>query len=571
MRGAVKELSFPFSIHRDIVRGHDLHFGYWDDTTPTLEDAQKKLTQLMLDHIGGKGLNILDVGCGFGRFAYLLARQGHCVTALAPDAAMIRYAEEHFSHPHLRFLCEAFEDRNPSWWKPESYDLVVFFESSQYFPCLGDLFEACGALLRPQGRMLLCGEMIYDESTAHETAVKPRRLYLMALAEAGFKIRSQKPIGAHTAPTCAAVLERLKTYPMCEGLDALAAGWQRQKQRHEEGAWGYEILEAEKDDYRIMASPQEDDPRLVELFHQVFAASRSLEHWRWKYRACPFGRDAVAVCRDAQGHVVANFSGYFVPVEDTKTTATAMVLQVGDTMTHPRVRQVGFGKTSLLVRTARYFFARWCEIQVPFVYGFNTGNIQKMGKMFLGYRPVYPLDEYILNLQCLPPSVWNRLHYTCRSLRAFGAEHDALYARVKKAYGRFLVVRNSRYLNWRFADPDRNYTLLEVRRRFGPVTAYLVAEKRNGVAVIGDLLLDPAHPGALERALHQLGRTLGVQTVSLWMSQTPSWLTALLSRLGFDRQPEPQGLWFVYVPFQIPLEPEDMEGFYFTRADSDLF
>ncbi len=567
----MEKLSFPFSIYRDIVRGHDLHFGYWEESTSSLEDAQNKLTQLMLEHVRGESLNILDVGCGFGHFAYRLALQGHHVTALAPEAAMIRYAQEHFFHPRVQFLCETFEGKHPSWWKPESYDLIVFFESSQYFPCLRDLFESCRTLLRPQGRILLCDEMIYDERTGQETALKPKRLYETALAEAGFKIRFHKPIGSYTAPTCEAVLKRLKAYPFCEGLDSLVAGWQKQKERHERGAWGYEIFEAEKDDYRIMACPEEDDPKLVQLFLQIFSTSRSLDHWRWKYRACPFGRDAVAVCRNPAGHAVANFSGYFVPVEDTLTKTSAVVLQVGDTMTHPQVRHVGFGKTSLLVRTARYFFARYCENQVPFVYGFNTGNIQKMGKLFLGYRPVYPLDEYTLKLEGLTPGRWNRIRYTCRTLQKFGPEHDILYERAKKAYGRFLVTRQSRYLNWRFADPDKNYNLVEVRRRFGHAVAYLVAEKRNEGAVIGDFFLDPEHPEALGQGLSWLGQTLGIQTVSLWVSRTPTWLTTQLSSLGFQKQPEPQGLWFVYVPFQSPLDAEDMQGFFFTRADSDLF
>jgi len=565
------DLTFPFSIYRRIVQGHDLHFGYWTENTASLEEAQKNLTTLMLERVHGESLRVLDIGCGFGSFAHELALRGHTVTALAPEPAMIRYAQEHFAHPHIRFLCETFEGRDASWWKPEAYDLVVFFESSQYFPSLAELFESCRVLLRPQGRILLCDEMIADESTAHETAVKPKRLYEIALAEAGFKIRFHKSVGAQTAPTCSAVLERLQAHPACEGLDGLVAGWQKQKAMHEGGAWGYEILEAEKDDYRILACPEKDDPELVNLFLQIFSTSRSLEHWRWKYRTCPFGRNAVAVCRDLEGNAVANFSGYYVPVEDTETGKEEAVLQVGDTMTHPQVRHVGFGKTSLLVRTARYFFARYCENQVPFVYGFNTGNIQKMGKLFLGYRPVYPLDEYTLTLDRLAPSPWNTLRYTCRILRAFGPEHDRLYERAKKAYGRFLVSRKSRYLNWRFADPDKTYTLAEIRRRFGGPVAYMVAEKKGEGAVLGDFFVDPDHPYALERGVHWLGRTLGVQTVSLWLSRTPSWLTAHLAHLGFHRQPEPQGLWFVYVPFQSPLEVEDMEQFFFTRADSDLF
>ncbi|MEJ5365494.1 MAG: methyltransferase domain-containing protein [Desulfosoma sp.] len=568
----MEELSFPFSVYRRIVKGHDLHFGYWDDDTASLEDAQNNLTALMLERIQGESLSVLDVGCGFGHFAQQLALRGHRVTALAPEPPMIRYAETHCAHPKVTFLCEPFEGRHPSWWKPGSYDWIVFFESTQYFPSLSDLFNACRELLRSNGRILLCDEMIYEEDSARETAVKPKRAYTISLAEAGFKIRHNKAIGPRTAPTCAAVLERLSDLPPGEDRDRLAAGWHKQKRMHESGAWGYEIIEAEKDAYCIRPCPQEDDPALVDLFCRIFSVPRSIEHWRWKYRECPFGRDAVAVCRDGEDRIVANFSGYFVPVEDIESDATpAAVLQVGDTMTHPGVRHVGFGKTSVLVRTALYFFARYCDHQVPFVYGFNTGNIQKMGKLFLGYRPVYPVDEYTAAVDALAVSKASMLRYSCRSFEKFGPDHDALYERAKRAYGRFLVVRKSPYLNWRFADPDRNYVKVEVRRRFGGLAAYMVAEKKSNGAVVGDFFVDPAHPQALARGFQWLGRALGVHTLSLWLSKAPEWLTGELRTIGFQHQPEPQGLWFVYVPFQRPLDTGDMHRFFFTRADSDLF
>ena len=568
----MEELSFPFSIYRRIVKGHDLHFGYWDASTGTLEEAQEKLTALMLERVPVEALDILDVGCGFGHFAYRLAQRGHRVTALAPEPFMIAYARQRFVHTNVNYLCETFEGKGSSWWKPASYDLIVFFESSQYFSSLDELFGSCAQLLRPQGRILLCDEMLYDEKTADHTAVKPKRSYMLRLAECGFKIRYQKALGPHTAPTCAAVLERLSREPPDKGRDLLEAGWRRQQRMHESGAWGYEILEAEKDAYRMQPCSAEDDPHVVDLFRQVFSAPRSMEHWRWKYRECPFGRDAVVVCRDPDGHIVANFSGYYVPVEDlARKAAPLLVLQVGDTMTHPSVRHVGFGKTSLLVRTAHYFFARFCEMKVPFVYGFNTGNIQKMGKLFLGYRPVYPLDEYTLSIDTLKPSLYSFLGYTCREITRFSRDHDLLYERAKRAYGRFVVIRKSDYLNWRFADPDKAYRIFEVRRRFGMPVGYLVAEKKGDGAVVGDVFWDPEHVRALERALRRMALTMGVRHVSLWLSKTPPWLIDQLLRIGFQRQPEPLGLWFVFVPFQMRLREDDMEGFYFTKADSDLF
>lgn len=45
-----------------------------------------------LERIGTSPCRVLDLGCGTGRFALMLARQGHRVTAVDPAPAMLDYA-----------------------------------------------------------------------------------------------------------------------------------------------------------------------------------------------------------------------------------------------------------------------------------------------------------------------------------------------------------------------------------------------------------------------------------------------------------------------------------------------
>lgn len=48
---------------------------------------------------------VLDVGCGVGYGAHLLAQAGHTVVAFDRSAEAIAYAREHYAHPNICFIC----------------------------------------------------------------------------------------------------------------------------------------------------------------------------------------------------------------------------------------------------------------------------------------------------------------------------------------------------------------------------------------------------------------------------------------------------------------------------------
>jgi hypothetical protein len=64
---------------------------------------------------------------------------------------------------------------------------------------------------------------------------------------------------------------------------------------------------------------------------------------------------------------------------------------------------------------------------------------------------------------------------------------------------------------------------------------------------------------------------LGVTAVEGWFSAHPRWWDAWVAELGFESQPEPQGLGMVYVPFEHDPGDDFRRGLYVTMGDSDLF
>ena len=180
--------------------------------------------------------------------------------------------------------------------------------------------------------------------------------------------------------------------------------------------------------------------------------------------------------------VIDRLAAYFAPRGDVYVSGNLMVyyeegeprtfeaLQIGDTMTDPAVRHVGRGPTSLLGRTMRYYYARFCETQVDFNYGINTGNIQRFSMAFVGARRLEDLPFHVLEVAAGPRAPGGGLRarlagWSERRADRFDEGWDELFARVAPAYG-MLVERDARYLDWRYRQcPDANYVVSACFRR----------------------------------------------------------------------------------------------------------
>lgn len=98
--------------------------------------------------------NVLDVGCGDGRLARLLATPGRQVLGLDPSADMIASARGRGAAVEgLEFRQGAFLDQA---FAPETFDLVSFVASLHHMDQQAGLARAA-ELLRPGGRLVVIG------------------------------------------------------------------------------------------------------------------------------------------------------------------------------------------------------------------------------------------------------------------------------------------------------------------------------------------------------------------------------------------------------------------------------
>lgn len=317
-----------------------------------------------------------------------------------------------------------------------------------------------------------------------------------------------------------------------------------------------------------------DETAILDLFQRSFHTARSLPHFDWEYRENPFGSRHISLAFDEASRLVAHYAAYVVPFVESGRALLAH--QVGDTMTDPSVRHVGRGPTSVLGRTALHFYEQFCEGRIAFNFGFNVANIQKFSLRFLRSDRVEPVPYRRRDLVADPFPPLPRIQrmaqgYQMELVSRTDGEWDRLFARVAPDYG-FLVRRDAAWVRWRYLEaPDTRYIVVAVRK-WRVLAGWAVFKVRGDMLLWGDALFDPHWPEAPSVVLRQLCNQLPVRAVESWFPPRPAWFDSILEELRFRREPEPQDLSLMCVPFVLSDAVARMRArLYYTMGDGDLF
>lgn len=585
-------LPLPFNFYRAVLKVDHLHFGLWPDGDDTLsmEDAQQEMFEHLLSFFPSPPASVLDVGCGLGYSAFLLAGKGYSVTAIAPSGELIAYARKKYGAGGVRFETLGFFDEDKVVFAPERYDVIFFQESVQYLRPLDGVIRKARGLLKDNGLVIIGDEVCNDSEVKPLTAVHPSADFTIALAENGFRINVNEEVGRNVAPTCDFIIKEftgnfesiISSFPSNrtkEELSFFLEGWKKQKDWYASGKFGYEIFVAKKDPFFIRPYCKGDEGEILPMFNKVFKVNRTLEHWRWKFRDNPYGSFKISTAFTEGSSLVAHYAGYPVPFYSAVNGVNNFLsYQIGDTMTSPGVRNIGLGKTGLLARTADHFYAKFCEDYVPFIYGFNTGHIKKLGMRYLGYSYIDPVafwSKEVSKTSFIRPSLMNRIFggYSVEEVSSVSEEWGLFFEKVCNDYG-FLVRRDEQYLTWRYLDcPDKVHRIFAVRKR-GRLVGWSVFSAREKKIIWGDALFDRRFPEAPRYLLCRLftDEFSGSGSIEGWFSRHPDWWGRQLESLGFQIGPEPNNLVPCFVIFGDPSIIETLRNyFYYTIGDSDLF
>jgi hypothetical protein len=303
---------------------------------------------------------------------------------------------------------------------------------------------------------------------------------------------------------------------------------------------------------------EEDVPRLVALFAQVFGRTITAEHWRWKLGslASPAPNVLLAMSGDRPVFQYAGIPAAFA-LDGRRSSAMVSV----DTMTSPDFRRRG-----LLTRVATEAYARWRDAGVDFVFGLPNEQWGSRAAA-LGWVPLFDLQwlvrplrpeamlahrfrkEWLRRLSPLS-WLWNRVArmphrdpaLRTHTITQAGDEFDELWQSCRDN-ARFSMVRDRAWVQWRFLDcPSRHYQV-RLASRDGKAAGYSAhyIDESNGRrrAYLAELTSrhdDPAARNALLADLHDELLAQGCEFVATQVSPGTA-LDRELRASGFFRGP----------------------------------
>ena len=317
-----------------------------------------------------------------------------------------------------------------------------------------------------------------------------------------------------------------------------------------------------------------DEESLLKGHNQIFP-ERSLAHWQWKFRDNPTGQVHTMVAAHEQQGIVGAY--VTLPVHAKVERETRIIGQCVDLWVLPQHRRFG-PRPGLFCNLAFAHYEQWGgkgEHNNSFHYGWPIAT-WRIGQKYLKYEIIRDWDFLFREME--PGGFPKRdvsAELEVRSVDRFDAASDVLWDDFAKTT-ELAIIRDARYLNWRYADAHgANYELYECRER--------ESQRLRGIAVVArrDFVQDnmcflvdwlvPADDEAATIALvakaEQRASELGTSALAtLFQHRDPRFLA--FQKLGF--------LVYGTTYFQvvIPFDRHDAhfykEQWYHTLGDSDL-
>jgi len=317
-------------------------------------------------------------------------------------------------------------------------------------------------------------------------------------------------------------------------------------------------------DWVIRKYKDGDEKAILDLYKIVFRSEMTLDHWQWKYKNNPAGPSFV-ILAEVNGKLVGHFallSRLFKVGQQVVLGALSV-----DTMVHPDYRRQGMhivmGKQACELAT---------QEKVQFTYGFSNGLSHRNANIKLGFKGIYnggiplwvkPLNtnniiknRFVSNqilvklggsisklgINLFYPQIKIDTPYHIRRLSNFDEQNDNLWDRFSKDFS-ILVVRDSKYSNWRYINhPQNPYTIYSADHD-GSLLGIIVIRFLDQIGLksgfVVDLMIDPNFPdvaGALISTA--IGYSHAQQADIVGCMMLPNALySRILKQMGFINTP----------------------------------
>jgi hypothetical protein len=126
--------------------------------------------------------------------------------------------------------------------------------------------------------------------------------------------------------------------------------------------------------------------------------------------------------------------------------------------------------------------------------------------------------------------------WTVCSAASFDSRMDAFWAQASPQF-KFIMVRDSAYLSWRYLDPRAPLATVRVAEQDGRILGFVAfgVDREGAAAHIADLLVLPGRTDVVESLLHDAiahGRSAGARRIEMWLPEHHPYRATLEAR-GF--------------------------------------
>lgn len=151
-------------INVGVVEGYDIWAPTYDHSPNPLVALEEKVTLELLGNVTGK--QILDLGCGTGRYAAMLAKSGAIVLGVEPSSQMLEQARQKVT-PSCNF--ELYHGTMDGMhFSDKQFDIILSALTFSHIPDLESTLAKSARVLKEDGVMLISDIHPYWPVSGHD-------------------------------------------------------------------------------------------------------------------------------------------------------------------------------------------------------------------------------------------------------------------------------------------------------------------------------------------------------------------------------------------------------------------